>query len=242
MAIVVLKKDSTWRVCIDYRDLNAATQMDAYPLPRIDDLLHRLARAQIYSKVDLHSGFHQIPMEETSIPLTAFRVPEPVAGCSHYEWVVMPMGLSTAPPTFQRWMETSLHGFEAFTLVYLDDVLVYSTDEQQHQDHLRQLFQRFQERGMKLKARKCTFFQEVDPVPGTLGVPREDWGRRRQIGTAPRMGAASKRSEGGPPTDGLPLLLPGLHLGICCDHRAPHRATEKDPTLGLDRGSYPSNH
>ena len=157
MAIVVPKKDTIWRVCIDYRDLNAAMQIDTYLLLCIDDLLYCLARAQIYSKVFLHSSFYQTPMEETSIPLTAFRISEPVVGCSYYKWVVMPMGLSTAPPTFQRWMETFLHGFEALILVYLDDILVYSTDEQQHQDHLLQLFQRFQERGMKLKARKCTF-------------------------------------------------------------------------------------
>ena len=140
--------------------------MDAYPLPKIDELLNRLAKAAIYSKVDLHSGFHQIPMERNSIPLTGFRVPEPIEGCSHFEWVVMPMGLSTAPPTFQRWMEHSLHGLEAFTLVYLDDVLVYSKDEETHAMHLRQVFQRFRERGMKLKKRKCLFSRDSLPFLG----------------------------------------------------------------------------
>ena len=168
VALVVPKKDRTWRVCIDYRDLNAVTRMDAYPLPKIDELLNRLARAQIFSKVDLHSGFHQIPMEESSIPLTGFRVSEPIEGCSHFEWRVMPMGLSTAPPTFQRWMELSLQGLEAFTLVYLDDVLIYSENEETHQDHLQQVFRRFRERGMKLKRRKCLFAEESIPFLGHL--------------------------------------------------------------------------
>ena len=166
VALVVPKKDGTWRVCIDYRDLNAATKMDAYPLPRIDELLHRLAKARVFSKVDLHSGFHQIPMEKESIPLTAFRVPEPVGGCSHFEWTVMPMGLSTAPPTFQRWMERSLQGLEHCTLVYLDDVLIYSQDGQQHWAHLKEVFGRFQQRGMRLKLKKCVFAVEVIPFLG----------------------------------------------------------------------------
>ena len=85
VALVVPKKDNTWRVCIDYRDLNAVTKMDAYPLPKIDELLNKLAQARVYSKMDLHSGFHQIPMEVASIPLTAFRLPEPIDGCSHFE-------------------------------------------------------------------------------------------------------------------------------------------------------------
>ena len=87
------------RVCIDYRDLNAVSLLDAYPLPRIDELLNKLANARWYSKVDLASGYHQIPMEENSIKYTGFRVGEPVQGCSFFEWVVMPMGLASAPAT-----------------------------------------------------------------------------------------------------------------------------------------------
>ena len=105
MAIVVPKKDGSMRVCIDYRDLNAVSLLDAYPLLRIDELLNKLANARWYSKVDLASGYHQIPMNEGSIEYTAFRVGEPVQGCSFFDWVVMPMGVASAPVTFQRWME-----------------------------------------------------------------------------------------------------------------------------------------
>ena len=167
--------------------------MDAYPLPKIDELLNRLAQARVYSKMDLHSGFHQIPMEPESIPLTAFRLSEPVDGCSHFEWVVMPMGLSTAPPTFQRWMETSLKGLEEFVLVYMDDVLVYSPDLRQHEEHLTQLFQRFQEKRMKLKRKKCSF--ECTGIPflghwisaGRIEVDKEKLGRLQEW-TAPLQG------------------------------------------------------
>ena len=102
MALVVPKKDLTWRVCIDYRDLNAILEMDAYPLPRINDLFTKLSRAQWFTKVDLKSGFHQILMSEESVKFTAFRIGVPLDGYSHYEWTVMPMGLSTAPALFQR--------------------------------------------------------------------------------------------------------------------------------------------
>ena len=96
VALVVPKKDGKMRVCIDYRDLNAISARDAYPLPKIDELLNRLAKASWFSKMDLQSGFHQIPMDPESVPYTAFRVGTPVDGCSLFEWTVMPMGLSTA--------------------------------------------------------------------------------------------------------------------------------------------------
>ena len=146
-------------MCIDYRDLNAISEMDAYPLPRIEELFAKLARARWFTKMDLKSGFHQIPMDERSIPYTAFRIGAPLDGCSHYEWTVMPMGLSTAPASFQRWMEDSLQGMEAFTLAYLDDVLVFSEEEAQHWAEVRQVLKRFREKGMKVKLGKSEFAQ-----------------------------------------------------------------------------------
>ena len=140
VAVVVPKKDQIWRICIDYRDLNAISEMDAYPLPRIEDLFTKLSRAQWFTKMDLKAGFHQIPMCEDSIKYTSFRIGVPMDGCSHYEWTVMPMGLSTAPASFQRWMERSLEGLEEITLVYLNDVLVFSQEEQQHKTDVRRVF------------------------------------------------------------------------------------------------------
>ena len=98
--LFVPKKDSALRLCVDYRDLNAVTVDDSFPLPRIEVVLHRAAQASYFSKIDLASGFHQIEVEANSRPLTAFRLPEPVCGSSLWQWKVMPFGLRNAPPTF----------------------------------------------------------------------------------------------------------------------------------------------
>ena len=154
---VVPKKEGGWRVVIDYRDLNAITEMDAYPLPRIDELLQRLALSKYFSKVDLKSGFHQIPVDRDSVQYTAFRISTPIHGHTLFEWGVMPMGLSTAPGTFQRWMNLALQGLEAISVVYLDDVLIHSATPEQHEKDVERVLQRFQDRGMRVKASKCEF-------------------------------------------------------------------------------------
>ena len=102
MALVVPKKDKTWCLYIDYRDLNAISEIDTYLLPQIEDLFSKLSRAFWFTKMDLKSGFYQIPIHIESIKYTAFRIRAPLDGCSHFEWTVMPMGLSTALASFQR--------------------------------------------------------------------------------------------------------------------------------------------
>ena len=115
---------------MDFHNLNAVTVRDSFPLPRIDDLLHKVGQAKVFSKMDLQSGFHQVPMEENSIETTAFSLPEAVEGSAHFEWIVMPFGLMNAPSTFQRLITKVLVGCEAFTAAYIDDVLVFSQDEE----------------------------------------------------------------------------------------------------------------
>ena len=83
--MLVPKKDGTWCFCIDFRNLNAVTVCDSFPLPRIDDLLHKVGQAAVFSKMDMQSGFHQVPMEGDSIETTAFSLPEAVEGSSHFE-------------------------------------------------------------------------------------------------------------------------------------------------------------
>ena len=157
--LLVPKKDGTWRFCVDFRNLNAVTIRDSFPLPRIDDLLHKVGRARIYSKMDMQSGFHQVPMESSSVEYTAFSLPEAVEGCSHYEWLVMPFGLMNAPSTFQRLISKVLVGCEAFTSAYIDDVLVFSDNEDEHKIHLRRVFECLINHNLRIKPKKCEFFQ-----------------------------------------------------------------------------------
>ena len=164
--LLVPKKDGTWRFCVDFRNLNAVTVRDSFPLPRIDDLLHKVGQAKVFSKMDMQSGFHQVPMEETSIETTAFSLPEPVEGSAHYEWVVMPFGLMNAPSTFQRLISKVLVGCEPFTAAYIDDVLIFSKDREEHVGHLKQVLRCLARHNLRVKLKKCSFYQSEMPFLG----------------------------------------------------------------------------
>lgn len=120
--VIVPKKDNTIRVCIDFRKLNAQSRFDAYPMPRIDDLLERIGQAKYITTLDLCKGYWQVPLEEASRPYTAFRTP---LGLVHF--TVLPFGLHGAPATFQCLMDQVLRGCEDWSAAYLDDVVIYST-------------------------------------------------------------------------------------------------------------------
>jgi hypothetical protein len=141
---------------IDYRAVNKLTTPDRYPLPRIDDLIDRLHGAQCFTSLDLLSGYHQVRLKEEDIPKTAFRVP-----FGHYEFLVLPFGLTNAPATFQRLMNDVFHDFiaEGFVIVYLDDVLIFSKNEEEHKSHMHRVFTRLREHQLYAKRKKCTFFQ-----------------------------------------------------------------------------------
>ena len=164
--LLVPKKDGTWRFCVDFRNLNAVTVRDSFPLPRIDDLLHKVGQAAVFSKMDMQSGFHQVPMEGDSIETTAFSLPEAVEGSSHFEWIVMPFGLMNAPSTFQRLVSRVLVGCETFTSAYIDDILVFSRDEAEHEQHLKQVLQCLARHNLRVKLKKCSFFQQEMPFLG----------------------------------------------------------------------------
>ena len=158
--LFVPKKGGAQRMCDDYRDLNAVTVDDSYPLPRIEVLLHRASSATVFSKLDLASGFHQIEVESASRPLTAFRLPEPVCGSSLWQWKVMPFGLRNAPATFQRAMAAALDGCEHCSVVYIDDILIFSTSEHEHLEHLECVFQKLLAHSYRARLMKCAFMQE----------------------------------------------------------------------------------
>lgn len=148
-----------WRFCVDFRSLNALTAADVYPLPNITETLDSLGGCKIFSTLDLKSGYHQIRMDEASQSKTAFNVPG-----GHFEYTRMPFGLSTAPATFQRLMDSVLMGLKGENcLVYLDDIILYSADLGTHLQALDQVLSRLKSVNLSVQLSKCHFVvDEVD--------------------------------------------------------------------------------
>jgi hypothetical protein len=137
--IFVLKKDGTQRMCIDYRVLNAVIVKNKYPLPRIDDLFDQLRGACIFSKIDLWSGYHQLKIRESDIPKMVF-----ISRYGLYEYTVMSFGLTNALAYFMYLMnKVFMEYLDKFVVVFIDDILVYSKDEEEHAEHLRLILQKF---------------------------------------------------------------------------------------------------
>ena len=158
--VMVRKKDGTHRFCVDYRGLNSVTKPDAFPLPRISDILDQLGGAQYFSSLDLASGFWQILVDPQSQEKTAFATPHGL-----FEFRVMPFGLTNAPAVFQRLMQEVLAGLnpedgKAFVSVYIDDILVFSSTLEEHLDHLGKVMARLRKAFLKLKPLKCNFIRE----------------------------------------------------------------------------------
>lgn len=158
--LVPKKLDATgerkFRMVIDYRRLNEITTDDKYPLPNISDLFDKLGKSVYFSTIDLASGFHQIEVEEEDRQKTAFSTQS-----GHFEFMRMPFGLKTAPATFQRAMDNVLRGLQGLhCLVYLDDIIVYSSSLQEHVEKLRMVFERLKETNLKATLDKCEFFRK----------------------------------------------------------------------------------
>ena len=153
--LFVPKKDGRWRMCVDYRALNRQTIRDRYPLPRIDDLLDRLGKAKHFTTLDLATGYHQIAVKNEDIPKTAFRTQR-----GQFEFVVMPFGVTNAPATFQRMMNSIFkEELDDFVLVYLDDILIFSETLQEHIKHIKTALEKLRTAKLYARLHKCAFFQ-----------------------------------------------------------------------------------
>ncbi|GJR77778.1 putative reverse transcriptase domain-containing protein [Tanacetum coccineum] len=148
------KKDGSMRLCIDYRELNRITIRNRYPLSRIDDLFDQLQGAKYFSKIDLRSGYHQLRVREQDISKTAFRT-----RYGHYEFLVMPFGLTNAPAVFMDLMNRIFHEYlDKFVIVFIDDILVYSKSEEEHERHLRIVLEILRQKKLYAKFSKCEFW------------------------------------------------------------------------------------
>lgn len=156
---VVLKKTDAsgktkWRIVIDFRKVNEKTIDDKYPIPNISDILDKLGKCQYFSTLDLASGFYQVELDPTDIHKTAFNVEN-----GHYEFLRMPMGLKNSPATFQRVMDNLLRDLQDICLVYLDDVIIFSTSLQEHIVNLEKVLKRLRESNFKIQMDKSEFLK-----------------------------------------------------------------------------------
>ncbi|WVZ89301.1 hypothetical protein U9M48_035724 [Paspalum notatum var. saurae] len=142
------------RLCVDYRPLNAVTVKNKYPLPHIDILFDQLAGARVFSKIDLRSGYYQIKIKENDIPKTAFSTRYGL-----YEYLVMSFGLTNAPGFFMYMMNSVfMNELDKFVVVFIDDILIYSKNEEEHEEHLQIMLTRLKEHRLYAKFSTCAFW------------------------------------------------------------------------------------
>ncbi|GJW50994.1 putative reverse transcriptase domain-containing protein [Tanacetum coccineum] len=162
--LFVKKKDGSFRMCIDYQELNKLTVKNRYPLPRIDDLFDQLQGSSVYSKIDLRSGYHQLRVRDEDIPKTAFRT-----RYGHYEFQVMPFGLTNAPAVFMDLMNRVCKPYlDKFVIVFIDDILIYSRNKEEHANHLRIILELLKKEKLYAKFSKCDFWIRIMQFLGHL--------------------------------------------------------------------------
>ncbi|KAL0163484.1 hypothetical protein M9458_042880 [Cirrhinus mrigala] len=148
--VMVPKPDGTPRFCNDFRKLNEVSEFDAYPMPRVDELLDRLGRARFITTLDLTKGYWQVPLAKDAKPKTAFSTPS-----GHWQYKFLPFGLHGAPATFQRLMDIVLRPHQSYAAAYIDDVVIHSEHWDEHLSHLRRVLTELRRSGLTANPRKC---------------------------------------------------------------------------------------
>jgi hypothetical protein len=157
--LFVQKKDGTQRMCVDYRSLNDVTVKNKYLLPRIEDLFDQMRGARVFSKIDLQSGYHQMKIRPSDIPKTTFSTQYGL-----YEFAVMSFGLTNALVYFMNLMnKVFMEYLDRFIVVFIDDILIYSKSDSEHEEHLRLVLQKLRDNQLYAKYSKCEFW--IDEVP-----------------------------------------------------------------------------
>ncbi|GJW54188.1 putative nucleotidyltransferase, ribonuclease H [Tanacetum coccineum] len=152
--VLFVKKDGSFQMCIDYRELNKLTMKNRYPLPRIDDLFDQLQGSSVYSKIDLRSGYHQLRVREEDIPKTAFKT-----RYGHYKFQVMAFGLTNALTVFMDLMKRVCKSYlDKFVIVFIDDILIYSKNKKEHEEHLKAILELLKKEELYAKFSKCEFW------------------------------------------------------------------------------------
>ena len=152
--IVVPKGDGGKHLVIDYRALNKVTRKFTWPMPKVEDIFSKLNGATYFTTLDLHAGYHHIPLDKSSIPKTAFNSP-----FGKYECIKVPFGLAQAPAYFQELMTGILKDFP-FAIAYLDDIIIFSKTPQEHLSHIRMVFEKLRTANWSMKKSKCNFFSK----------------------------------------------------------------------------------
>ena len=151
--LFVKKPNGGLRFCIDYRKLNSLTRKDRYPLPLIDEVLARVSKAKIYTKLDIRQAFHRIRMHPDSEEMTTFRTRYGLYKCK-----VLPFGLTNGPATYQRYMNDVLFEYlDDFCTAYLDDILIYSENQAKHEEHVKKVLEKLRKAGLQADIKKSEF-------------------------------------------------------------------------------------
>ncbi|XP_019251066.1 PREDICTED: uncharacterized protein LOC109229976 [Nicotiana attenuata] len=165
-------------MCINYRQLNNVTIKNKNPLPRIDDLFNQLQGAKVFSKIDLRSGYHQLRIRASDVPKTAFRT-----RYGHYEFLVMSFGLTNAPAAFMELMNRVFRPYlDLFVIVFIDDILIYSSSQEEHEQHLRVVLQTLKDSQLYAKFSKCEFWLRSVAFLGHITVSEQPLDSSSRLG------------------------------------------------------------